>query len=488
MKKNLLMRLGLALVMLITTTSISAQDPNTTKKPLLTIGCLSDMHNELSLINPTSGKVTDVKLRGTILNTLKGMLENEDLDLIVLGGDCTSDVTIPKKNWQRVRDLMHQAFRSAFRPERTRRPVIYITGNHDYEVANFDNIPKDYNAADYLPIMTEDIYELPESEKFYEYADNGNNGQMKLLAAFHYIINGFDFVMLNCGKNFFKSAWDYNYSFESIAWVDKKLDEIYAENPDKTVFFVLHIPFGDSNSISAYGKGLDCNNTSNSAYKLKQALAKHPNLIMLYGHDHGTNTAFIRSKTSQRVTRYDTEGNVISSFDDTHFDFLNGEPDPDEGADAPAAYYIQSVPTGEYFCFDTSNNIETGTKKSSCTVTGADGSFTITLTSSRDLHIGSSGRFSGGTASAITLYKVADTEAATYTAAKVTEIEEGVPYLITAVYSSDGKTYALSNKLYNADSGDSQRMQSTAVTVSFRVGIALRLIFSSSLTESLEAV
>lgn len=465
MKKNLLKRLGLLLAMLTIVTASFAQDPNTTKKPLLTIGCLSDMHNELSLINPASGKAEDVKLRGTILNTLKGMFENEDLDLIVLGGDCSSDVTIPKANWERLRDLMHEAFRSAFRPERTRRPVIYTTGNHDYEVANFDNIPKSYNAADYLPIMEEDIYKLPDSEKFYEEADNGSLGKMKLLAAFHYVINGFDFVMLNCGKNFFKSAWDYNYSFESIEWVNQKLDEIYAENPDKTVFFVLHLPFGDSNSISAYSKGLDCNNTSNSAYKLKQALAKHPNLIMLYGHDHGTNSAFIRAKTSQRVTRYDSKGNVISQFDDTHFDFLNGEPDPDEGSTA-VKYYIQSVPTSQYLWYDSSNNLETTTAKKYCTVTSDAGSFTIDPDGSHLVHIGSSGRFSGGSASAILLYRVEDTLAPTYTATKATTIEKGATYLITAVYSSDGKTYALSNQLYSADSGNGQRMQSTAVTVS----------------------
>lgn len=460
-KMYLTKRLVLALLMLFSIAPLFAQDPNTTKKPLLTIGCLSDMHSELSLINPVSGKVEDVRLRGTILNTLKGMYENEDLDLIVLGGDCSSDVTIPKANWERLRDLMHEAFRSAFRPERTRRPVIYITGNHDYEVANFDKIPKPYNAADYLPIMTEDIYELPESEKFYEDGDNGSLGKMKLLAAFHYVINGFDFVMLNCGKNFFQSAWNYNYSFESIEWVDKKLDEIYAENPNKTVFFVLHIPFGDSNSISAYGKGLDCNNTSNSAYKLKQALAKHPNLIMLYGHDHGTNTAFIRSKTSQRVTRYDTKGNVISSFDDTHMDAYELE----EGTTQSTSYLIQSVPTGQYLCYDSSNNIETSATKQSCTVTADAGTFTINTAASRDLHIGSSGRFSGGTASPITLYRVDDTSAATYTATKETKIEIGATYLITAVYSSDGKTYALSNQLYSADQGDPQRMQSKAVTV-----------------------
>ena len=239
------------------------------------------------------------------------------------------------------------------------------------------------------------------------------------------------------------------------------MDEIYAENPNKTVFFVLHIPFGDSNSISAYGKGLDCNNTSNSAYKLKQALAKHPNLIMLYGHDHGTNTAFIRSKTSQRVTRYDTKGNVISSFDDTHMDAYELE----EGTTQSTSYLIQSVPTGQYLCYDSSNNIETSATKQSCTVTADAGTFTINTAASRDLHIGSSGRFSGGTASPITLYRVDDTSAATYTATKETKIEIGATYLITAVYSSDGKTYALSNQLYSADQGDPQRMQSKAVTV-----------------------
>lgn len=94
--------------------------------------------------------------------------------------------------------------------------MIYVTGNHDYEVANWDNIPKPYNAGDYYTYpMKDDIGELTESEAFYEDADNGNLGKMVLLAAYHYVINGFDFVILNCGKNFFKSAWDYTYSSES---------------------------------------------------------------------------------------------------------------------------------------------------------------------------------------------------------------------------------------------------------------------------------
>lgn len=598
--------------------------------PLLTIGCLSDMHSELTLINPSSGNVDDIRLRGTITNTLARMLAEEDLDLIVLGGDCTSDVTISQTNWEKVRELMKEAFRSAFPTSKTKRPVIYVTGNHDYEVANFDNLPKPYNAANYLPIMEEDIAALPASESFWEDADNGALGTMSLLAAFHYVIDGFDFVMLNCGKNFFKSAWDYTYSQESVEWVDNKLDEIYAENPDKTVFFVLHIPFGDSNSISAYGKGLECLNSSSSGYALKQALAKHPNLIMLYGHDHGTDSAYIRERTSQRITRYDSKGNVISAFDETHYDddegtaeltatgtasvalkslassqyltyssstnlttaatptYINvapstsytgryslevngsyvycgsnasysGNPDilqwssaylykiEDPAAspvkatritdaaeltagtniiilaaakkdvhyylltnqtgssrmesqyfsdDAPGkyinsteigtnviwtveeagsageettnltggTYLVQSVATGENLCYDSANNIETTTDKSTCTISSSSGAYTINIASGRNLHIGSGGRYSGGTASSVYLFRVDSTSGSTYTGTRSTTFDLDAKYLLCCYYS--GNYYALSNQLYNADTGDNQRMQSTKVTYS----------------------
>lgn len=625
--KHFTLRLLAACLLACWTLVGSAQTP----EPILTIGCLSDMHSELSLINPSSGNVSDVQLRGTITNTLSRMLSEEDLDLIVLGGDCTSDVTISEDKWQRVRELMKDAFRSAFRSDKTKRPVIYVTGNHDYEVANFDNLPKPYNAADYLPIMEEDIAALDPSEAFYEYADNGSLGTMRLLAAFHYVIDGFDFVMLNCGKYFFQSAWNYTYSQESVEWVDQKLDEIYSDNPNKTVFFVLHIPFGDSNSISAYGKGLACNSATQSGYALKQALAKHPNLIMLYGHDHGTDSAYIRTNTSQRITRYDTSGNVISSFDEDHYDdessdemtatgtasvalrsyevekyltystttnlttsttptYINVAPsasftgsysldvngsyvycgsgatysgnpdilqwsscylykveDPDAspikatritdaseltsdtniiiltaakkdahyylltnhtgtnrmesqyfsddlpgryitddgiGADViwtvvesggggggspettnltSGTYLVQSVATGENLVYDSSNNIETSTDKSACTISSSGDYFTINITGTRNLHIGSGGRFSGGTASNIMLFRVDNVSGSTYSGTRSMSFDLDAKYMLVAYYS--GGYYALSNQLYNADMGDDQRMRSTAVTV-----------------------
>jgi hypothetical protein len=155
--------------------------------------------------------------------------------------------------------------------------------------------------------MQSDIGELDENSVFYEEADNSNSPKMQLLAAYHYVIDGFDFVVLNCGKYFFKSAWDYIYSEESINWVKNKLEEIYAGDPDKTVFFLCHIPFRDSKRMSSPDKGIFNYTTTQT---LKWTLAKYPNLIYLYGHDHGTDSAYIRTSTAERVTEYDSNGYI----------------------------------------------------------------------------------------------------------------------------------------------------------------------------------
>lgn len=441
----------------------------TSDKPLLTIGCLSDLHNELGLIN---GSVDNVRLRGTITNTLNAMKEQENIDMLILGGDYTSDCTIPEANWARVRDLIHEATLKTFPAGANYFPVLYCTGNHDYEVANFDAVPKPYNAARYYDfVMKKDLGELDSDECYFEEAPNGNLGTMKVLAAYHYLVKGFDFVVLNCGKHYFKSAWDYNYSNESVQWVSDKLDEIYAKNPEKTVFFIAHLPFPDSNSISKSSKGM-----SNSSM-LKKTLASHPNVIFLYGHDHGSDNAYIRTKTSQRVTRYDACGNVISSFDDTHVDGLTlaGAQGPNllrdlakEGAADPAdgitsgSYCIRSVGDSGYLSFGTFN-AGTSTDPVACSISGNGGVFNIRLGhTDRYLYCGTNGRFSGNTAVfPVSLYEVDSRTADAVTGHKVASFRLGKQYFITGV--KDDVTYAVSCELYSAGS-NAQRMLSSVVT------------------------
>lgn len=411
------------------------------EKPLFTFACLSDLHSQQTLI---SGSVESVRLRGTIQKTLDSIKKEEDLDLIVLGGDYLSDVTIPLENYYRTRELLVAATRNTF-PEGSKTPVIYVNGNHEYEVANFDNVPKGFNAGDYYSVpMKTDIGALADEDCFYEMASNGSSEPVKLLAAYHYVIKGFDFVVLNTGKNFFQYAWNYTYSDESIEWVGNKLEEIYAENPNKTVFFLIHLPFGDSNSISSASKGM----TDNCAELLKPILGKYPNLIMLYGHDHGKDTAYIREKTEQRVTVYDSYGNKWV----------------DPNAVVPVTEFcVRNAASGMYLDYDPASNLTTNDSKAVAEILPSSlvaNTYSISYPDGaggrRYTQSGSNGRFSGNAAhsanSSLYVYKVEDSGAQQGKATRVESIESGEAYLLVSL-STKGGYWMLTNKPYSSGTG-----------------------------------
>lgn len=445
---------------------------NDEEKPLLTLACISDIHTERSLID--CDNLNNIALRGSFLKTLTQLKQTENIDVMLLGGDCTSDATVTIDKWKQVRKLIAQYTRKAF-PTTTSTPVIYVTGNHDYEVANWDNIPKPYNAGDYYTFpMKSDIGELSADEAFYENADNGNLGTMKLLAAFHYVINGFDFVILNCGKNFFKSAWDYTYSEESVQWVADKLAAIYAENPDKTVFFALHVPFSDSNSIREPSKGMA---SSPGERLLKQTLSRYPNLIMLYGHDHGGDKAYTRRKTSQRVTRYDMDGNVIATTDGTHVDGPTQDPENDgkdeqEQAKKDKPWYVRSVASGQYLGFNP-RNLGMTDDNTLVTVEELDaskGAYALKVSGSGSEANGNymisstEGRFSCNANKYPTyFYRVTKNDASGITAEKTTQQLIDDTYLIVAENAKDQtKLYAVTSEGY--PSTNSNRLVGLSVT------------------------
>lgn len=254
------------------------------------------------------------------------------------------------------------------------------------------------------------------------------------------------------------------YSEESVQWVADKLAEIYAANPDKTVFFALHVPFSDSNSIREPSKGIA---SSPGEALLKKTLSKYPNLIMLYGHDHGGDKAYIRRKTSQRVTRYDMNGKVIATTDETHVDGATQDPENDDEEQDALAFYLRNRANTLYLGYNT-YNLAPITDKTKITFT-EQGSKAYYLeldannpsaSSNSFVHIGTNGYFSGGDASLLYLYEM--DEANAKKAKRTTTLEAGHAYLIVGKNGSN--YYALSNETYN--SGTSQRMQRVQVTLS----------------------
>ena len=453
---------------MLTGLSLWAQPQEDEEKPLVTIACLSDVHAMNSMLTPSSGLIKDVTVRSSFIQTLRQMKEQEDVDIIVLGGDCQSDKTIAEANSMQVRRGINNVTRDVFADGKAKN-VLWVTGNHDYEVANYDDIPKLYCAGDFYRFpMKDDVGTLADTDLFYEDADNGTLGTQTLLAAFHYRLCGLDFIILNCGKNFWKSAWDYTYSPESAQWVKQKLDEIYADDTNRTVFFCLHIPFPDSNSLNS-GKGM---NTGPAYTTLKSAFCEHPNLIMLYGHDHGKDGAYTREKTSQRVTRYDINGNVISTTDEKHVD---GPIIPNEEGEYPAIYkkmQICSTHDNTYLGFG-EYNLSTVTTASVCVVSRNSGQYTYSIKPDATPPSGcgqfilssSSGRYSGnGNPLPLYFYKVEDIDAKTLTLTRDAIPENGGYYVIVGQNSKDTSTYyALTNEHYKDDSS-SQRLIGKQIT------------------------
>ncbi len=328
-------------------------------KLLMTIGCITDSHTDDNYLGQDY-------LRGSIEQTLKAMKEQEDIDILVMGGDysggATGDAT--QNVWEKSRTLLVNATENVFHEGKTPY-VVYANGNHEYMVGKSHS----YNSGDYYSIpMKQRLGDLTPvtvptkapGECFYEWT---GDGKLNLLVAYHYNVKGLDFVVLNTGKYLYNYDKDYYYSDESVAWIEKKLDAIYEANPDKTVFFVLHLPFDDSKSISSAEYGLhDASSETpadkGSTAKLKKALAKHPGIIMLYGHDHKKDNAYIRERTSQRVTRYDASGKVISTTGEGYFD---DEDSSDEPKPQPAtSFYLYNETSGMYLNMASAGALQVG--------------------------------------------------------------------------------------------------------------------------------
>lgn len=254
--------------------------------PLYTIAALSDMHIDYGLQNKEN------VIREATQNALNTIKEKENPDMVIAGGDMTSTnggtANWSKEIFDKAVDQMTRVLSAASKEGK----VLYVNGNHDYEVGGTA-----FNSGAYIDEeMKENVGDY--KRVLYEDEDRKSN-----LLAYYYEIDGIHYIGLNTPYNGDKTVSGYVYTKESIDWVEETLKEI---PKDDLIIFMAHYMLQDSRGSTGASKGLS--NTYESNTRLKNILLDYPNLIYLYGHDHGG--AFIEKDTFERVTAYNTDGSI----------------------------------------------------------------------------------------------------------------------------------------------------------------------------------
>ena len=270
-------------------------------KKLLTAFCFTDVHNQQSMLEyPTT-------LRKSLITANELAREEFGLaDVVIMGGDNVSDYPywnkscwLPKKNFLDIKNKMHECVSRSAKDGK----VFYVAGNNDMilgDIGTEENEP--YNTTDFYDLMDAALGELSENEKLTLTAEQ-KPGE-RYLGAFHYVINGIDFIGINIDPNTAYNSHEGYYSDESMLWVKNKLREI---DPDgkKPVFVIGHL----SAAYYYNDKGGEMKETMiNGNVTLFYDIFKgHHNTFYLYGHIHGERGCY-RDFSSGAVIHIDDTG------------------------------------------------------------------------------------------------------------------------------------------------------------------------------------
>lgn len=253
-------------------------------KKRLTGFCFTDIHNQQSMLDyPTT-------VRGSLIQANKLAAEEfGPADIAIVGGDNISDYphwnkscALPKKNFLDLKQKLNACIAENVKDGK----VLYVAGNNDMilgDIGTEENEP--YNTTDFYDLMDHVFGELPESEKIILTAKE-KPGEL-YWGAFHYVVNGIDFIGINIDPDTAYNSHEGYYSAETLLWVKNKLNEI---DPDgrKCVFVVGHL-----SAIYYYNDGSLVETMINGDRSLLYEVFKgHQNTFYLYGHVHGERSCY----------------------------------------------------------------------------------------------------------------------------------------------------------------------------------------------------
>ena len=252
---------------------------------ILTVFCFTDVHNQQSMLEyPTT-------VRKSLITAQNLAVQEFGLaDMAIMGGDNVSDYpywnlscALPKKNFLDIKKKMDDCVSSATKSGK----VLYVAGNNDMilgDIATEQNQP--YNTTDFYDCMDKSFGELPEEEKFIVYSALKPNE--RYLGAFHYVVNGVDFIGVNIHPDTAYNSHEGYYDDQTLSWVKDKLNEIDGSGT-KPVFVVGHL-----SAVYYYNDGTQIetmiNGNVNAFYDVFKG---HKNAFYLYGHVHGENACYM---------------------------------------------------------------------------------------------------------------------------------------------------------------------------------------------------
>ena len=263
--------------------------------PILTVACISDLHTDYGLQNKAP------YIRNSIITTLNNISKNENADILLVGGDNTSDNgnTSDKGGWtyQTYRNVI-DTYKQLAGKTTNSGYSLWAAGNHEFQAGEDEGYD---SYAGFVELMLEANGDPISILRQKDDPSLAGMQYQDYVLGMHYELKGFDFIVMNAPY-----AQSQKYSNGTYNWLRDRLNAI---GSDKTVFLVTHFPLTDSRNISTPSYG-----TSGSDYNtLTGILKNYPNLVFLYGHNHGgADSVFITSDTFERITSYDAKGQPVN--------------------------------------------------------------------------------------------------------------------------------------------------------------------------------
>ncbi len=297
---------------------VSAEE-NVEDEPLIVVGTIGDPHADYGLQN------VEPYIRTSYITAMDA-LKAEGIDLLLVGGDMTSDNEsgsdsngqIPFRWSYDVYERTISQYHKYSAGASTTGITLWACGNHDYEVGRYSDNANVITEGDYdsyqgfIDMMIDDcgapLSVYTQNDDPYYGGDYQYNEYPGYWLGAHFNIKGFDFIVINAPYQ--RSTF---YSAGVLSWLDETLAKIGEE---KTVFITGHYPLYDSRGLHSLADGLKGSNYTNFV----NVLNKYDNAIYLYGHEHGgraanqlCDTIYASVDSFERITHYDANGKPVTS-------------------------------------------------------------------------------------------------------------------------------------------------------------------------------